>query len=279
MYINEVLRACDALCPNEYSDEEKYMWCDELSASLTQEYLKKYDKVTIEAGKDGSYLLPEGVTFEMVDRIIDGAHEIIKRDFRSYGIEYYYGQTGRFVLPVRNRVRGIIDVIYLRQHDPIRSGWHTVTVKFQSNGFFVKYADAEICEGDIIDIITKDDTLSDEQEFEPGESFENVAVLSVEAVDAQDVFVFVGNNIFKDLPHNTNTECKIKRVVTDETVCGAPYDRMYIDYVNAQICYYQRDFDTYNQHMNLFNQRLDAYQAWLQQRMVQDKDGKITNWW
>lgn len=138
MYINEVLRTCDTLCPNEYSDEEKYIWCDELSAMLTQEHLKKYDKVTLEAEADGSYSLPEGVTFEMVDRIIDGAREIDKRDFRSYGIEYYYGQTGRFVLPVRHRVRSAIDIVYLKKHEPIRNKTLECKVRFQASGFFCK---------------------------------------------------------------------------------------------------------------------------------------------
>ena len=268
MYINEVLRTCDVLCPNEYSDEEKYMWCDELSASLTQEHLKKYDSVTVEAEEDGSYVLPEGVTFEMIDRIIDGAREIDKRDFRSYGIEYYYGPRGRFVFPVRNRVRGSIDVVYLRKHEPIRSVDIDDTIKFKRNGFYLQ--NTSLIEGDSV-------TVEIDQK-----TFNNIPILGVEAADAENCFITVPDNAFNSVfsagETEKNIKCKIKRIVTDETVCDAPYDRMYVDFVNAQICYYQRDFDTYNQHMNLFNQRLSAYQAWLQQRRTQDRDGKIVNW-
>lgn len=259
MYINEVLRTCDALCPNEYSDNEKYMWCDELSAMIRNEHLKTYDKVTLEAGEDGSYLLPEGITFEMVDRIIDGAREIDKKDFRSYGIEYYYGQRGRFVLPVIHRVNGKIDVVYLRKHKPIRNVEIEGTIIFYTNGFVT--GNTRLCEGDSLNIKIGND------------KYANVPVLSVEFTD-EGCRVYVPEGTFKAGSY----ECEIKRIITDETVCGAPYDRMYVDFVNAQICYYQRDFDTYNQHMNLFNQRLAAYQAWLQQRRTQDKDGQLVNW-
>ena len=264
---------------------------------LTQEYLKKYNKVTVEAEQDGSYLLPEGVTFEMVDRIIDGAREIDKRDFRSYGIKYYYGRSGRFVFPVRNRVRGSIDVVYLKKHEPIRNVVINDTVRFyreDETGFFLKTT--QLQKGDSVTIKTDNHT------------FENIPILETAQTSGPLIEIFAsdgasgrgtadldegGEYCFAEVPENTfdnlfdegslinsvALEAEMRRIVTDETVCDAPYDRMYIDFVNAQICYYQRDFDTYNQHMNLFNQRLMSYQAWLQQRRVQDKDGKIINWW
>lgn len=279
MYINDVIRRCDILCPNEYSTEEKYMWCDELSSMLMQEYLKKYDRITIEAGDDGTYLLPEGITFEMVERVIDGAREIDKNDFRSYGIEYYYGQQGRFVMPSHHRVRSSIDVVYLRQHEPIRSKALELKAQFREYGFFVNIKEFEyIKEGDIINIVLKADTLSDEDAFEGDEEFNNVSVLKIDMIDDTEYFVSVPNDTFKISSKDKIRTCRITRIVTDETLCPAPYDSMYIDYVNGEICYYQRDFDTYNQHMNLFNQRLAAYRAWLQQRRVQDKDGRITSW-
>ena len=294
VYINEVLRACDTLCPNEYSDNEKYRWCDELSAMLTQEYLKKYNKVTVEAEQDGSYLLPEGVTFEMVDRIIDGAREIDKRDFRSYDIKYYYGRFGRFVIPVRNRVRGSIDVVYLKKHEPIRNTVITQIEGFSSNFLTIKRPMLEV--GDSVDItVTVTENEQDtkyrfeqvlitdivpniEIELFPSDTEGNTETTS-SVVDSGEYLVFLPEETLRSVVGKKVKQWEVKRIVTEETVCDAPYDRMYIDYVNAQICYYQRDFDTYNQHMNLFNQRLMSYQAWLQQRRVQDKDGKIVNWW
>lgn len=269
MYIKEVLRICDTLCPNEYSDDEKYMWCDELSSMIAQEYLKRYDKIKVEASSGGEYLLPEGVTYEMVDRIIDGAAEIDKRDFRSYGIKYYHGRHGRFVLPARSRANDTIDVVYLKKHEPIRNIIINDMIKFTRSGFEVK--NPKLIEGDSV-TVTAGDTV-----------FDDTAILGIRHIDETVCFITVPSFMFDSLFTLGETEktvqCEIKRIVTDETVCDAPYDRMYVDFVNAQICYYQRDFDTYNQHINLFNQRLGAYQAWLQQRRVQDRDGRIVNWW
>lgn len=286
MYINEVIRECDILCPNEYSDEEKYMWCDELSATIEQEYLKKYDSVTLKPDTDGTYLLPEGVTFEAVDRIIAGKTEIDKLDFRSYGIKYLYGRRGRFLLPARTRLgKRNIEVVYLKRHEPIRSGTIECKATFQSGGFFVRYEDIDgIRIGDTVNIELKADTLSDDEPFEcDGDEFGAVPIMNIEGMDESECFVTVPDNTFSGLFSGSEYEetrtCHITRIVTDETVCDAPYDRMYVDYVNAQICYYQRDFDTYNQHMNLFNQRLAAYRSWLQERRTQDRDGRIINWW
>ena len=65
---------------------------------------------------------------------------------------------------------------------------------------------------------------------------------------------------------------------SDETLCGPPYDSMYIDYVLAKICLYQRDFDTYNQFMASFNSKLDAYKRWYMSGPPRRAD-KLKNWW
>lgn len=44
-----------------------------------------------------------------------------------------------------------------------------------------------------------------------------------------------------------------------ETVCPAPYDSMYMDYVCAQIALQQNDLNDYNKFINTFNVRFDAY--------------------
>ena len=120
MYINKAIESVDRLYPNEYLIDEKYMWCDELSAKLTQELKREYGKVTLEADENGDYLLPENVSFEMIDRIFDGQYQLDKQDFRSGGVVFLSGVNRRIALPKRHRAKGDIDVIYLRRHEPIR---------------------------------------------------------------------------------------------------------------------------------------------------------------
>lgn len=289
MYINEVLRRCDILCPNEYGDCEKYMWCDDLSAMLTQEHIRKYEKVRVKCGPDGTYLLPEGVTYEMIDMIISGNREIKKYDFRSYGIRYLYGMRGQLIVPERCRCGKCIDVIYIKKHEPIRDtliagdvsfaeDFTQGHIAFTADGFYFDYTCEDgggLLQGDSVDI-----EIYDGEELVA--SMYSVPVLSNKFSGKKGVMeasvppgTFGGWVKDKSLK---GLQCEIRRVVTDETVCDAPYDVMYVDYVNAQICYYQRDFNTYNRHMNLFNQRLAAYQTWLQKRRTMEKDNQIKNW-
>lgn len=44
-----------------------------------------------------------------------------------------------------------------------------------------------------------------------------------------------------------------------ETVCGAPFDAMYIDYVCAQIAFQQNDLGDYDKFISSYNVRFEAY--------------------
>lgn len=44
-----------------------------------------------------------------------------------------------------------------------------------------------------------------------------------------------------------------------ETVCDAPFDSMYIDYVCAQIAFQQNDVDEYNKFISSYNSKFYAY--------------------
>lgn len=74
---------------------------------------------------------------------------------------------------------------------------------------------------------------------------------------------------------------KIKDPLSDKTVINAPYDEMYVDFLLAKCCYYQRDFNAYNQHIVAFNSKLEDYAKWfIQRNMPQRKTkNKLNNWW
>lgn len=46
------------------------------------------------------------------------------------------------------------------------------------------------------------------------------------------------------------------------TLCEAPYDRMYIDFILAKMAYYNKNFESYAQHISLFNSLFAEYMAW-----------------
>lgn len=295
MYINEVIRRVDRLYPNEYTTAEKYDWCDDLSAMLCQEYIRKYDAVTLKADLDGTYLLPEGVTFEMIDKVRAKGNVIEKLDFRSFGIEPMYGRHRQFYIPSRCGGGDEIEVVYLRRSEPIRDTVIECNAEFRiipnEDGYCtVKYIGSGLAAGDTVNIrvIDKSITIVDEETGKQtyvAHSVKNVPILKI-GMDGDQFILYVPVGSISDLrptkPSGVNVfsgESTIERVITDETVCDAPYDMMYVDYVLAQIFYYQRNYPSYNQHINLFNQRLEAYERWLQKRRVQEKDNKIYNWW
>lgn len=269
MYINEAIRRCDNYCPNEYEMSEKYAWCDDLSAMLTQEHDRRYETVRLERGEDGTYLLPEGITFEMVDMVRCRGRELKKYDWRSFGIKFLYGARCGFMLPEHGRGCGDIDVVYIKQHTPIRDTVIKGYITFNNRGFYFKDG---LCEGDFVEVNVKEAEGSEKKTAE---------IQSVEMTDKGMFFANVGDafNGWNFIDDETVPDSEIKRVVTEETVCPPPYDLMYVDYLMAQVCFYQRDFATYNRHMTNFNQRLAAFDMWLQKRRVQEKDNKIVNWW
>lgn len=69
--------------------------------------------------------------------------------------------------------------------------------------------------------------------------------------------------------------------MAEETIPPAPYDRMYLDFILAKICYYQRDYDAYNQHIISFNSKLEDYAKWYIERNMPVRETKNTvkNWW
>lgn len=67
----------------------------------------------------------------------------------------------------------------------------------------------------------------------------------------------------------------------EETLVSSPYDGMYIDFLLAKFCYYQRDYDAYNQHIISFNSKLEDFARWYIERNmpVRETENRVRNWW
>lgn len=286
MYINKAIESVDGLYPNEYSADEKYMWCDELSAKLTQELKREYGRVTLESDKNGDYLLPENISFEMIDRIFDGQYQLDKQDFRADGVVFLSGINRRIALPKRLRAKGNIDVIYLRRHEPIRRYEVTdVDIEVFSNGRECGFR-TEKCplrKGDVIKVTVKNKDTSAKLV-----SYDEIYVMDIrdgEVITDRVLYAVSGGGsadppiILHSAEFTGKYKADITRHITDKTVCDAPYDSMYIDYLLAKICYYQHDYESYNQHMTAFNGKYRDYEMWLKEREPLGDDGKMKNWW
>lgn len=273
MFINDVIRNVQDLYPSEYDLGEMYMWCNEVSSMLLIEDRNVFKSVTLPVSEDGTFLLPEGVTMEYVEYITAGNLVLNKKDMRSYGGRKIYirGLNG-FERKNPDIPTQTVTVEYLEPYRPIRLSKYRGAVEFDADEGTFYIPVCEFVPGDILTI--QIDAGSDD-----GQDLDKVPLLGVDYdADRSKYVCTVPAETFETLIQDTDDDTLITRIITERTVCDPPYDSMYIDYVLAKICYFQRDMSAYNQHMTAFNSRLDAYKRWLMGRMPSD-DSTFKNWW
>lgn len=64
-----------------------------------------------------------------------------------------------------------------------------------------------------------------------------------------------------------------------ETVCAFPHDLMYVDYLCAQIAFYQNDLSDYNKFILSYNQRLKDFERTVVEKLPKQPDKVFTNLW
>lgn len=254
MYINDVIKNVKRLYPSEYSDEEMYIWCDEVSSMLTIEDRNVFKETVLRADKNGTFLLPEDVNIENVESVFANGRCLEKSDFRNIFIHENRGYL---------KDTNILRVVYLQPYYPIRLAKYRGEVSVSNDGSCFEISFNEFASGDIISICINEYEFSDIPLFETEYATPSKCVLKTTETD---------------IPDGEYTDCVITRLVTDKTVCSAPYDSMYIDYILAKINMFQRDMQSYNHHMTAFNSRLSAYKKWIINHMPPE-DGKLKNWW
>lgn len=260
MYINDTIRLAQSYFPSEFSVSDMYIWCNEVSSMLVTEDRYIYKETAVHIDKDGTLLLPPGVRLEHIERIYSEKDEIPKETL--IGIS-----RSRFKAPITNKT---VNVIYQSPFEPIR------LVKYSGSGEItdgkIHIPDCGFVPDDMIIIQINPET-------------DNVIITEPTAVydityDETQANKYI-LHIFEDVTNNLHgayDNITITRYVTDKTVCEAPFDSMYTDYILAKINLYQRDTVAYNQHMASFNSRLDAYKKWLMSRLPQ-KRADFRNWW
>lgn len=253
MYLNDCIRSVRRLYPSEYDEEEMYLWCDEVSAMLAVEDRNVFREVVLRADAKGTFLLPEDVDTENIESVIMNGKPIEKADLGSIA------KDGK----IRSGCGGAIRVVYREPYYPIRLIKYRGAVTVSENGTSLKLPLNEFMAGDIICIKCGEHTA------------ENVSLFETEYTSADICILKTGKT---GIPDGEYGDCSIVRRVTDQTVCKAPYDSMYIDYILAKINMFQRDMQGYNHHMTAFNSRLAAYKKWLINHMPQGEN-KFKNWW
>lgn len=257
MKIMELIQSCDALFPNEFTLEEKLLWCDELGALLSREHTEK-TKLIAASLKDGAFVLPRGLGLLDIDRVVLGEMLIKKSDAPRHGICFF--QEGDFVTVYGTNMSLDVKFLCKSPYEKIRRAALFGTT-FLAEENKIKLKECPFFKGDTISIKSGEDT--------------HTRVVGDIKKTSEGFFLELDNG----LPIQGENCGDIKRVITDETVCQAPFDMMYYDFINAKICFYQRDYDSYNAHMALFNSRLEDYDRYIIKNKPILCDTRVTNWW
>lgn len=282
MLINDVLRLVVNYYPSEYDLSEMYIWCNEVSSMLLIEDRHIFKSVVLYKSSDGSYLLPENVDIENIEYITLNNRVLTKQDFRSFGSfkTYYKGMNG-IVINNFKPTSDSIKVDYLEPYQPIRLPKYSGPVVIDKENDSFSISKCEFVQGDILVIRFDSSSSASESDSESDDELvlTDVPLLNICYDSESKQYVCdVALGTFSDPDLELSDNAVITRVVTEKTVCDAPFDSMYVDYLLAKICFFQRDINAYNQHMTSFNSRLAAYRNWLVRRMPND-DCVIKNWW
>lgn len=260
MYINDVIRLAKAGYPSEYGEEEMYVWCNEVSAMLAVEDRNVFCERYLSTDMKGTLLLPEGVDIENVSAVYHKGRMLAKEDLRARGRMLYSG--------VRD---AIVRVVYMQPYRPIRLTRYRGEAEIDPAHSLIKTGPCEFIKGDTIIISCLHSGGAPRGQME-------LPVLSVE-YDPENIKGYILHTAEGAIDGEARTEdCLITRIVTEKTVCDAPYDSMYVDYILAKINLYQHNSEEYNRYMTSFNSRLSAYKKWLINHMPPEP-GNFKNWW
>ncbi len=229
---------------------------------LMREHLMIFEKTTLLPNSDGTYTLPDYINSLDVDRIIANGKVIRKKDGRFKGITYLSAKKGCDGVPVsfKKQPTGSIDVIYKKKYENIRVLENVQkTVIISKNTITIE--DTPLQVGDELELITPD-------------NFYYVLVTNI--TDISDKKAVVEFDI--DLQEDGEKKVTITRFYTEKTVVDAPFDMLYVDFLNAKYCFYQRDYENYNAHMALFNSRLADLDLYLAKTRPSSPDTVLRNW-
>ena len=86
--------------------------------------------------------------------------------------------------------------------------------------------------------------------------------------------------VYREKPELSEiTETGGTTVISGETLIAAPHDNLYVDYLCAQIAFYQNDLADYNKFIGSYNQRLSDFEKVVVERLPKQPENVFKNLW
>ncbi len=229
---------------------------------LMREHLMVFERTTLLPDANGTYTLPDEINSLDVDRIIANGKVIRKKDGRFKGITYLNTKKGVDGVPIcfKNTPKGSIEVVYKKKYEDIRVVDIQTSATMDKNTMIIDCNSLRV--GDELELTT---------------NFDSYYVVVKGITYNSDGKAVVEFDI--DTGEQGETNVSITRCLTEKTVVDAPYDMLYIDFLNAKYCFYQRDYENYNAHMAVFNSRLADLDMYLAKSRPSSPDTVLRNWY
>ncbi len=218
MTVKTLIELVDSVAPNSCSKEQKLYWYNQCESIIKTKAKPSFRYLeTFMTG--GVVKLPDGYDSEDIEAVYVNGRLMDKLDFRSGFVK-------------RSQPKAEIGIV-LREH-------HTEVVEktYEGDIFF---------DGDKLTL--------------PGNSFDMGDKLEIECPLFNGTVTVLGANgdelSVNRLFEINDCEGKVVRSLEINVLLNPPYDKLYLDYILAQMDYYNKDYEGYNNNSYLFNELLD----------------------
>ena len=218
MTIDFLLEYVDSIAPNSCTRQQKLYWYNQCE-SIIKSKAKPSFRYLETTLLGGVVKLPEGYSSEDIEAVYINGRLADKLDFRSGFVR-------------KNVSKQQIGVVLKEHHCEVTESVFEGDIYF--DGDKIRMEGHPFCSGDRIVI---------ESSVFNGD----VTVIDVK-----------GDELFVNRVFDVNDcEGKAVRSLDIEVLLSAPYDKLYVDYILAQMDYYNKDYEGYNNNSYLFNEMLD----------------------
>ena len=218
MTVKSLIELVDSIAPNSCSKEQKLYWYNQCE-SIIKNKAKPSFRYLETIVISGVVKLPEGYDSEDIEAVYLNGKLMDKLDFRSGFVK-------------RNLSKAKLGVVLKEHHTEIKE---------------------KLYEGDIF--FDGDKITMPGHNFSVGDRIKIECILfdgEVTVTDVKEDELLV-NRLFEV----NDCEGKAALSLDIEVLLKSPYDKLYIDYILAQMDYYNKDYEGYNNNSYLFNELLD----------------------
>ncbi len=241
MTIEKIFEMVNELAPNNCTEKQKLYWYNQCESIIAGRAMKRYRYIETML-RGGVVKLPDGYCSEDIESIYINGKKVDKLDFRSG-----FGKKN-ITEPMK------IGVVLKEHHREVEIKEFSGEMLFDEST--VTMNGHPFVSGDEIKISCP--------------LFEG----RVTVLGTSGDIVYISRNC-----GTGRTEGSVQTTLNIDVALNAPYDRLYIDYIMAQMDYYNKDFEGYNNSSYMFNELLSELVLNNSQKAPGNKGAQMVGIW